>query len=230
MSRATGTPPALLFLQLAAPCHHLGPSSTLTSAKVKAQRPQSGGAGGQSPAQPPRLAVGSLPGQGGRLCHPNVPQAAGRSVPSSHRDTRPGWAAASCRGRRQAGYPSTGFGAASLPGEFLCRALCSQLPHQRGRGALGALQGWVALGKSSGPWERKEGSPGTGWRRGRAQAARPRGSARFSQGGHPSQGLPRLGAGSPPSLSPHHCRAKTGALGAAKGYGAPWWDGDRSWV
>lgn len=82
--QSNGKPPSTAFPspQRALP----SPSSMLTSAKVKAQRPQSRGA--QNPAQPPSCSV--VPDSAGvTVMPPNIPQNAG-SIHSSHTDKLPG--------------------------------------------------------------------------------------------------------------------------------------------
>lgn len=212
----------------------------VTSAKVKAQRPQSREGAEPSTAPlfcsmvPDGAGVMVMPPQHPQGCWEERPQllykqAAGMAgqahgkagEPGATR--RPGRAAAPCRVRQQAGYPSTKcpiqhqLWDCFAPGQFFCQALCSELPHQLGRGALGALQRWVALGKSSGPWERKERSRGTGWRRSRAPSHMPTQPYLLQPGtGSRAQGLPGHGNWlSMASSAPHHCWAKTGAFGAA---------------
>ena len=112
---------------------------------------------------------------------------------------------------------STDFGAASSPGEFLYQALCSELPRQLGRGALGALQRWVALGKKQRALGAEREVPGDGLEE--RHSPKPHAHVALSasaRDGHPSPRAPRardrLSTASP---APHHRRAKTGAFGAA---------------
>lgn len=129
------------------------------------------------------------------MCHPNIPQTAGRSIiPISHRNTllewwdghmakprepgailRPGQAAAPCWDRQQAGYPSPGC-LSQLPtsGLLPCQGNSSLLPAPTpaGEHSPGCSANMGGPGECSRAWERKENSLGMGWAGG--GAAEPR--------------------------------------------------------